>query len=127
MVGSSEAGLSEVLGYVLKLFSPEEQLRLAGNVVLLGSLAKIPGLKQRVHKDLISIRPFQSYSNVTVFDDPFHSPWLGAKNFANEDDFMNYMVKRDEYTEFGGEYFKEHIASNTFTPSPKEQIVEVDT
>ncbi|XP_065173376.1 actin-related protein 5 isoform X2 [Atheta coriaria] len=126
MIGSSEAGLSEVMGYVLKLFSPEEQLRLAGNVVLMGGLSQLPGLKERIQADLTPIRPFQSYSAVDLMPNPILSPWQGARKLANSDLFESYCVSRAEYDEYGGEYFKTHIASNLYTPSPKEQLVEVD-
>jgi actin-related protein 5 len=43
MMGSCEAGLAETINFVLKLFSPEDQLLLADNVFLTGGCSKFPG------------------------------------------------------------------------------------
>jgi actin-related protein 5 len=42
-MGSCEAGLAETINFVLKLFSPEDQLLLADNVFLTGGCSKFPG------------------------------------------------------------------------------------
>ncbi|CAH1958560.1 unnamed protein product [Acanthoscelides obtectus] len=127
MAGSSEAGLSEVIGYVLTLFSPDEQLRLAKNVIITGGLANLKGLKERILKDLISIRPFQSEVSVSVMKDCSLSPWYGMKQFARSEEYKKYIVTKKMYEEYGGEYFKTHLASNPYFVSPKETMVDVDT
>lgn len=43
MIGSSEAGITETIGFVLKLFTADEQLSLAQNIFLTGSCAKFLG------------------------------------------------------------------------------------
>ncbi|XP_017768856.1 PREDICTED: actin-related protein 5 [Nicrophorus vespilloides] len=126
MIGSGEAGLSEVIGYVLKLFSPEDQLKLAGNVIITGTLSQLPGLKKRILTDLISIRPFHSITNVTIMPNASLAPWHGAKAFSNTEICKNFSITKRDYEELGGDYLKHHIASNWYTPTPKEQLVEVD-
>ena len=44
--------------------------------------------------------------------------WRGAKDFSLSDSFPQYVISRQEYLEKGGEYFKEHPASNLYIPSP---------
>lgn len=126
MAGSSEAGLSEVIGYVLSLFSPEDQLKLASNVVLVGGLANLKGLRERILVDLISIRPFKSEVNVTVLENCSLSAWYGAKKFAESDKLDKFLFTKRNYDEYGPEYFKVHVASNPYYPTPKEGSVEVD-
>jgi actin-related protein 5 len=44
MVGSSEAGLAEVIDFVLKMFTNEEKLALVNNIFLTGGCAKFKGI-----------------------------------------------------------------------------------
>ena len=46
MIGSCEAGLTETIEFVLKMFSVEDQLILANSVFLTGGCAKFPGIVQ---------------------------------------------------------------------------------
>lgn len=126
MAGSSEAGLSEVIGYVLSLFQPEDQLKLSANVVVVGGLANLRGLRERLLVDLISIRPFKSEVNVTVLGNCSLSAWHGAKKFAGSGELKDSLLTKKNYDECGPEYFKVHIASNPYYPTPKENAIDVD-
>lgn len=44
--------------------------------------------------------------------------WHGAKDLANSNQFKEFSITRNDYTEFGGEYLKEHYASNRYFPTP---------
>lgn len=126
MQGSSEAGLSEVIGYVLSLFNSEDQLKLAANVILTGGLANLSGMKERIHKDLISIRPFQSFSDVNIIDNPSLSAWYGIKKFVSSAEFKSSLFTKKDYDEYGPDFFRMHIASNPYVPTPKGQIDDMD-
>lgn len=43
MIGSSEAGITETIDYVLKQFSPDEQLLLSQNIFVTGGCANFEG------------------------------------------------------------------------------------
>ncbi|KAL1490818.1 hypothetical protein ABEB36_013448 [Hypothenemus hampei] len=118
MIGSHEAGLSEVIAYVLSLCDIESQLKLASNVVIVGGLANLPGLKDRILTDLISVRPFQSMVDVHSMETPNLASWYGARTFSRSDEFKNTSITKKMYQEFGAEYFKIHKASNPYFPSP---------
>ncbi|CAH0562286.1 unnamed protein product [Brassicogethes aeneus] len=126
MLGSSDAGLSEVIGYVLSLFSYDDQLKLAGNVLVMGGLAHLKGLQKRLLADLVSIRPFQSEVNVRIMQNPNSAAWYGARKFAKSPEFKKSLLTKAMYEENGPEYFKEHFASNSFNPTPKGQPTEID-
>jgi actin-related protein 5 len=126
MLGSSDAGLSEVIGYVLSLFNNEDQLKLAENVVIMGGLANLSGLQERILSDLISIRPFQSVVNVRTVKNPSLGAWHGAKKWVRSGDFKDTLLTKDMYEECGPEYFKMHIAANPYYPTPKGQDLDVD-
>ncbi|XP_072385857.1 actin-related protein 5 [Diabrotica undecimpunctata] len=126
MSGSSEAGLSEIIGYVLSLFSEQDQLKLSANVIITGGLASLKGLKARLLNDLISIRPFKSVVNVNIMENCNLTAWHGAKEFARRGDYSNYLLTKKEYQEYGPEYFKTHMASNIYYPTPKEVTIDVE-
>nr|XP_022915377.1 actin-related protein 5 [Onthophagus taurus] len=126
MLGSSEAGLSEVIGYVLSLFGTNDQLKLAGNVMIVGSLANLPGLKERIQIDLTAIRPFRSFSKVSILSNCGLAAWHGAQKFSQSTHFKKCLITKKNYEEYGGEYLKCHLASNLYLATPKEQSPEVD-
>lgn len=119
MIGVGEAGLAETIDYVLKLFSPEDQQRLVSNVFLTGGVAKIPGLRERLNKELMEMRPFQSTFGTKLAKDPSLDAWNGARHFAlNSSLLKEFATTRKDYDEKGGEYLKEYFASNTYFPTP---------
>ncbi|KAH8276792.1 hypothetical protein KR026_000909 [Drosophila bipectinata] len=120
MIGSSEAGLAELIAFVLKLFPANEQQRLVNHVYLTGGCAQFKGLKERLAKELLEMRPFQSTFAIYEADEHSLSAWLGACAQARKSNFSQTLTTRKDYQEHGSEYFKEHKASNIFYPAPKE-------
>lgn len=47
--------------------------------------------------------------------------WNGARQWVlDQDDLRSVSITKSDYEEYGGEYLKEHLASNRFIRSPKE-------
>lgn len=129
MIGSIEAGLVETIEYVLRQFTAEEQMVLVNNVFLTGSCCKLPGLKERLERELTEIRPFRSTHKITIAGDVSLDAWNGAQQFTRDHAAEDIFISRQHYQEFGGESsLKSHAASNKFfeTPSPilNEGMVE---
>jgi len=120
MIGCTEAGLAELIAFVLKLFPADEQQRLVDHVYLTGSCAQFRGLKERLSKELLALRPFQSSFAIYESKDPTLSAWLGACLQAKKANFNDSLTTRSQYQEHGSEYFREHSASNLFFPTPKD-------
>ncbi|XP_017039867.1 actin-related protein 5 [Drosophila ficusphila] len=120
MIGCSEAGLAELIAFVLKLFSAEEQQRLVDHVYLTGGCAQFRGLKERLAKELMEMRPFQSSFAIYESDEPTLSAWLGACVQTKEPNFGQTLTTRKDFQEKGNEFFREHRASNLFYPTPKD-------
>lgn len=119
MIGILEAGISEAIDYVLKLFPAEDQQRLVDNVFLTGGVAKLPGLRERLDKELMEIRPFQSTFATKLAHDPSLDAWNGARKCALVPSHLNnFAITKSFYEENGGEIVKEFFASNAFYPTP---------
>ena len=66
MIGLVEAGLAETIEYVLRMFTETDQQKLVNNLFLTGGCAKIPGLTERLTKELREMRPFQSHFKINL-------------------------------------------------------------
>nr|XP_018898626.1 PREDICTED: actin-related protein 5 [Bemisia tabaci] len=124
MIGVSQAGIAETIEYILKQFNEETATNLVSNIFITGGCGNLPGLKDRLRKELMEIRPFQSTFNISEASNLMLDSWFGAKEMALSDDFAKLSISVNEYEEKGMEYFKEHFASNVFVPSPSAIPVE---
>ncbi|XP_053988813.1 actin-related protein 5 isoform X1 [Hylaeus volcanicus] len=118
LIGSMEAGIAETIEFVLKLYPPEQQLRLVGNIFLTGGPTTFPGLLERLNRELREMRPFDSNFQINIAKNTSIDAWYGARDFGLNGNLPEFLVSKKEYEEKGGEYFKEHSTSNTYTRSP---------
>ncbi|RVE70311.1 hypothetical protein OJAV_G00063400 [Oryzias javanicus] len=119
LIGEEQMGLMETLQYVLGRYTPEQQEALVSNVFLTGGNMQYPGMKQRIERELLAMRPFQSHFKVTMASRPALDAWYGARDWALEHppgEASEGWISRQDYEEKGGEYLSEHCASNLFIP-----------
>lgn len=82
------------------------------------SVLIVIGLHERLSREMTEIRPFQTLNRIHVASNTSTDAWHGARDFANSSDFSNYLTTKQDYMEMGGEYLKEHYASNRYIPTP---------
>ncbi|KAM9752855.1 actin-related protein 5 [Menidia menidia] len=119
LTGEDQMGLMETLHYVLARYSPAQQEALVSSVFLTGGNMQYPGMKERIERELLAMRPFQSHFKVTLASRPALDAWYGARDWALEHQpgaEAEGWISRQDYEEKGGEYLKEHCASNPFVP-----------
>ncbi|XP_030277726.1 actin-related protein 5 [Sparus aurata] len=120
--GEDQMGLMETLEYVLARYTPEQQEALVSNVFLTGGNMQYPGMKERVERELLAMRPFQSHFKVRMASRPALDAWYGARDWALEHlptgggEAAAGWISKQDYEEKGGEYLSEHSASNVFIP-----------
>ncbi|XP_045913588.1 actin-related protein 5 [Micropterus dolomieu] len=120
--GEEQMGLMETLQYVLARYTPEQQEALVSNVFLTGGNMQYPGMKERVERELLAMRPFQSHFKVTMASQPALDSWYGARDWALEHPpggvggATEGWISRRDYEEKGGEYLSEHCTSNVSIP-----------
>ncbi|XP_077986971.1 actin-related protein 5-like [Glandiceps talaboti] len=120
MMGIEQAGLAETLDFVLHKYPSDIQDKLVQTVFLTGGNTLYPNMKTRLEKELLSMRPFQSTFQVYTAKNALLDSWYGAQRWAmTSSNFNTCCITKAEYEEKGGEYLKEHRASNIYTPTPK--------
>ncbi|XP_038659526.1 actin-related protein 5 [Scyliorhinus canicula] len=117
LIGEEQAGIAETLQYVLDRYSKEQQDELVQNVFLTGGNILYPGMKTRMERELLAMRPFQSSFQVSMAANPVLDSWFGARDWAVEyKDQAEGWITLADYEEKGGEYLSEHAASNVHVP-----------
>ncbi|XP_048874076.1 actin-related protein 5 [Brienomyrus brachyistius] len=117
LIGDEQMGLMETLQFVLERYSLEQQEALVRNVFLTGGNMLYPGMKERVERELLAMRPFQSHFQVNMASNPSLDAWCGAREWTQQNPLGGSgWITRQDYEEKGGEYLSEHSASNVFLP-----------
>ncbi|XP_012866077.1 PREDICTED: actin-related protein 5 [Dipodomys ordii] len=117
LIGEEQAGVAETLQYILDRYPKAVQETLVQNIFLTGGNVMYPGMKARIEKELLEMRPFQSSFQVQLALNPVLDAWYGAREWALDHlEDNGAWVTRKEYEEKGGEYLKEHCASNIYVP-----------
>ena len=79
-----------------------------------GGCASFPNFVDRLSRELRAIRPFESEFSITAASDVVQDAWHGARWWATTLALTDSSITLAEYNEKGGEYLKEHCASNRY-------------
>ncbi|XP_013107757.1 actin-related protein 5 [Stomoxys calcitrans] len=119
MIGMCETGLSDLLKFVFDSMPSEDQQTLADNVFITGGCSQLPGLRDRLLKELQEMRPFQSTFSVRQGKNATLDAWWGGKDLVNSPCIGSCITTKDDYLENGTEYFKDYPTSNKYFPTPR--------
>lgn len=72
------------------------------------------------------MRPFETPHKILMSKSPAIDAWYGARDLANSAQLSTVLTTKQDYDENGGEYFREHFASNQYfaTPAPTVELIE---
>ena len=70
-------------------------------------------IKQRLYNDLRKNLAVDINIKIRVADDPVQDAWHGARCFTNDDVQLKNFMTIEEYNEYGAEYYKENLCSNS--------------
>lgn len=121
MLGIDQGGLAELIEFVLKKFSSDDQNQLVQNIFLTGGCASFLNLSERLENEIRAIRPFQSTFNIYTATDPILDAWHGARKWSLLPNLTQRSITLSDYEEKGGDYLREHCASNRYIPTPSSQ------
>ncbi|KAJ1736237.1 Nuclear actin-protein involved in chromatin remodeling [Coemansia biformis] len=116
LVGLDQAGLLETIDGVLRQAGSRPSL--INNVFVTGGgFPQVPGILGRLERDIRSIAPAGAPIAVRRAADPLRDAWRGAALWSTRevDAFRASRITRQDYLEQGGEYLREHGASNRYS------------
>lgn len=101
-IGINEAGVSEMLTQVVGKCPKPMEGQLYNNIIIAGGNTQFKGFKDRLEKDLQSLKPSESEVRIFELQNPAQAAWRGLKHFcSNKHSFEEYVVTRKEYAEEG--------------------------
>ncbi|GAA6061978.1 hypothetical protein JCM10212_005222 [Sporobolomyces blumeae] len=115
--GLDQAGLAEVVEFVLKGYNEEERKRLTSNIFVTGGNTLIPSFDARLRSSLVPSLPVDHPLNIVRSYDanrPDWAAWRGMAKWSQSDEGRTAFVSKAEYDEKGAEWFKEHGYGNRY-------------
>lgn len=111
-VGSSQAGMAEVVVQSLSCIPTALWPGLLANIVVVGGNAKLPGFVQRLQTDLRALTPGDCLLRVRAPEDPLTYTWLGGARLASDPGRMQKIaVIRQDYFEHGANWTQRRFAA----------------
>jgi len=101
-IGINQGGLCEAIASSIEACPAEVRAMLYSNIVLIGGTANLPGLAERVQKDVRTLAPAQHSVKVVVAPKPSESAFRGGSLFSRDPSFAKFLVTKQEYEEHGG-------------------------
>jgi actin-related protein 6 len=91
------AGISEAAVMTIEACPREFQPALYHTIQLVGGLAQIPGMKERLQRDIRALAPCAYDVNVSVLEQPIDRAWLGACQLSKDKPYSEWAVSREEW------------------------------
>jgi actin-related protein len=70
---------------------------MARSIYLCGGMSRIPGLKERLEKELSALFPPTLRIKVNCSSFSYHSAYLGAFRFIQQPEYEKLMITKDEW------------------------------
>ncbi|KAK7121481.1 hypothetical protein R3I93_022541 [Phoxinus phoxinus] len=100
-IGIQEMGIPEALVNSINNMPEDMQSHFYKNIVLTGGNTLFPGFRDRVYKEVRALAPVEYEVSVVLPQNPICYPWEGGKLLAENPDFEEMVVTRDDYEENG--------------------------
>mmetsp|Transcript_92971 Transcript_92971/g.161585 ORF Transcript_92971/g.161585 Transcript_92971/m.161585 type:complete len:403 (+) Transcript_92971:46-1254(+) len=100
-IGKELSGIHELTFKSVQTCDIDLRRELFGNVVLSGGTTMLPGIAERLTKELVALAP--PVMKIKVFAPPErkYSVWIGGSTLASLSTFKNRWISREEYNEVG--------------------------
>lgn len=118
MIGNNQLDLIQTIVTTLTPYSNSIVNALLSNVIVVGGGSVVPGLKQRLQRDLVRECPVGSLVNVKIGKGAANGAFLGMQYIGrHERDLLERMsYKREDYLAAGESSF---VANPWSNPQPK--------
>ncbi|MHA2089945.1 MAG: actin, cytoplasmic 2, partial [Candidatus Kariarchaeaceae archaeon] len=100
-IGSEEVPMHELIYKAIQNCDVDIRPHLYSNIVLSGGSTMFPGLKERLHKELVALVPEGVEVKVVAPPERRYSVWIGGSILASLKTFGKMWVTKKEYTDSG--------------------------
>ncbi len=101
LIGQQWEGIDKQVHGAIAHSPAELRNDLYGNILLAGGNAKIPGLAERMKRELTGLAPSGVDIRITVPQEPAYAAWKGGSLLASSSGFEHKLLKKEEYDESG--------------------------
>jgi len=101
-IGMESVGLHEIIYNSIMKSDIDLRKDLFSNLVLSGGTTLLPGINDRIHKELLLLSPISLKVKVTAAPERKHSAWIGGSILASLTHcWVPFWISREEYDEIG--------------------------
>lgn len=100
-IGIQEMGLPEAIAHSISSMPEEMQPHFYKNIVLAGGNSLFPGFRERIYQEVRALAPAELPVSVLLPPNPLCFSWEGGKLLAENPDYDDMVVTREEYEENG--------------------------
>ena len=101
LMGSSGAGIHEMIYQSISKCEVERQESLYGNIVLAGGSTMFPGIADRLSKEVESLAPQGTNVKIIAPPDRKYSCWIGGSLVGSMETFNPMCISKQQYEETG--------------------------
>ena len=109
--GKDVLGLHDIIWKAIQACPIDQRRELSKNIFLSGSSSVIPGLKERLQKEVASMAPTGVAVEVHTRGSYHHAAYCGASVLASLGSFQNYLVTLDDWNTAGVESLRKWTGS----------------
>ena len=106
MWGKDILGIQQLVWKALQACPIDQRKEMARNIYLSGGTTKLPGLKERLQKEVSLLTTSGLTVEVHTAPSQHHAAFLGASVLATLGSFQNYLITREEFGSLGFEALK---------------------
>ncbi|CAL1591942.1 unnamed protein product [Knipowitschia caucasica] len=100
-ISIQEMGIPEAIVHSIQAMPEEMQPHFYQNIVLTGGNSLFPGFRERLEAELRSLAPAHLPVSILLPDNPITYSWEGGKLLAQNPDYEEMVVTRDDFEENG--------------------------
>ncbi|CAF1037596.1 unnamed protein product, partial [Didymodactylos carnosus] len=101
LLGMEEAGIHEAIYNSIMKCDSNIQKHLYGNIVLSGGTTMLPGIADRIKKEITPLAPRTTKIEIIAQPERKHATWIGGAMLAALSTFQAMWISKEEYEEQG--------------------------
>ncbi|CAF4551682.1 unnamed protein product [Rotaria sp. Silwood2] len=101
MIGREEDGIAKMVYNTIMKCDIDVRDRLYRRILLSGGTTFIPGLTNRLHKEMIALAPQAAKIRIIAESERQYAVWLGGSILSSLSSFQKMWITKQDYNEFG--------------------------